>query len=431
MSKKTLPIFGTVAILCAVLFHIEFATAQEPMTQRSTVPGQPDGTAADSQPVRTTTIQATTDNPFDVSTYPEDFAQIEKEVKEKNGLALIAQVVDAAGNPINRADFHIGSHYEPLLPNYTPVAPAPTYNGWFRTGNILTTATGRTILEEIFSQNPPDWSNPIKFFVYTATNKPIEIEVPVTPGNVYYAQVTLAKTPENELVSLSGIALDDEDKPIADAHMLLKVRGGTGATAGLRQTTTDEAGRFTFDKIAEQAYLVSINKSGYTVLNAMEVPVEKLGEEHVFHYYKQRDIEIEYVFQMDGSRDFMKGDLKPRTVTLKASDYTKGFRFATGDMSASGGGSPESRNDISYRDNSGKLMFLQVHRSSKTINGFYDAGAVPFESIKEADERPEVYPNAPGSMMPVHLNHVYVVKTLDGNYAKFVVRRLIPQDAEL
>ena len=63
------------------------------------------------------------------------------------------------------------------------------------------------------------------------------------------------------------------------------------------------------------------------------------------------------------------------------------------------------------------------------MNGFYDVGEVPFESVKEADERPDVYPNRQ-VMIPALLNHVYVVKTLDGKYAKFVVRRIIPQGTE-
>ena len=319
MTKKTLLIFGAAAILCAVLFRIEFAVTQEPKesgTHRSEVPVQSGGTAADSQPVRTTTIQATTENPFDVSTYPEGFAQIENEVKEKNGLALIARVVDAEGNPINRADFQTGSHYEPLLPHYTPVVSAsPMTGGWFRTGNILATVTGRTILAKIVSQNPLDWSVPIKFFVYTATTPPVVIEVPVAPGKVYYAKVVLAKIPENEFVSLSGIVLDDKDNPIADAPMTLKVRGGTGSTGYLRRTTSDKEGRFTFEKIAAQTYLVSpSSRTGYVSALSAEIPVEKLGDEYVFHCYKQRDIEIEYVFQPDGSRDFTIGDLQPITV---------------------------------------------------------------------------------------------------------------------
>jgi len=102
----------------------------------------------------------------------------------------------------------------------------------------------------------------------------------------------------------------------------------------------------------------------------------------------------------------------------------RGFRFATGDLST---GTPESRRDIDFRDANGSLASHQVFHSA-VGNSFYDAGEVPFESVTEADANPRVYPaDPPTRSLPVNLNHVYVVKTLDGKYAKFVVRKIIAE----
>jgi len=397
-------------------------------TVRLTTNREPPPTSPSKGPGRkvfaTKTIMATTVNPFDVSTYPEGFAEIERIVKENNGLALIARVVDADGNPINRADIHTGSHYEPALPDLNPFASFSSRNGgWMRTNNILTTLSGRMVLAAIEAQNVPDRETPIKFFVFTAKNKPIAIDVPITPGNVYYAEIVIPKTPEDELVSVSGTIMDTEDNPIGNVSVGLRVRDGRGATANLRQTTADTEGRFTFDKVAQQSYLISANVIGYTPVLVEEISAEATGKNHLLRYYKTHDVEIEYVYQPDGGRDFTQGNLQPRTVTLKAMDYTKGFHFETGEMYSGGARVPH---DIAYGDNFGNLAFHQRLYHRTLGNGFYDAGEVPFESITEADARPEAYPRPLADPLPAKLNHVYVVKTIDGNYVKFIVRKIIP-----
>ena len=72
-----------------------------------------------------------------------------------------------------------------------------------------------------------------------------------------------------------------------------------------------------------------------------------------------------------------------------------------------------------------KTTKLNGERYTAIGNGFYNAGEVPFESVTEASADACIYPK-PAMSIPVHLNHVYVVKTLGGKYAKFIVRRIAP-----
>ena len=457
--KKTFCIIVTVAILCAALFRVEFVAkitmAQEPETvSPDVVDSREDAKPPPALKIQTVTL--TTESPFDSAAYPEGYveqvSQVEKDVKENDGLALIARIVDADGKPVKRVDFHAGSvfHIGPGEADTMTSFPHSTKDGWLRTNNLLASAMGRDVASRTrgkiargtFSDTEKfDERNMIRFVVYTATHRPAVIKLPVAFGTVYYADIKLEKTPDDELVTISGIVLEDgTDSPIEDAAVYLRIAngivsvpggitvvpGGVGATQGLRRTATDKDGRFSFEKVTPQVYQISVAKSGHSPTKLPHLSPEQLeGTEHVFRYYKQRDIEIEYVFQSDGSRDFTKGNLQPRTVTLHPI-LNKGFRFATGDLSTGTTGTPEGRRDIDFRDNNGSLAFHQVFYT-EVGSGFYDAGEVPFDSVTEADADPLVYPNPSTQSLPVNLNHVYVVKTLDGKYAKFVVRKIITE----
>ena len=57
--------------------------------------------------------------------------------------------------------------------------------------------------------------------------------------------------------------------------------------------------------------------------------------------------------------------------------------------------------------------------------GFFDAGKVTFESVTEADAEESKYFVVPATSLPANLDHVYVMKTLEGKYAKFIVRKFV------
>ena len=450
--KKSLLIFGTIAILLVSLFRVEFVTtitAQETKEpEQSVVADSTEDSTPVFPPLKIQTVSITTDNPFGPRAYPEGFAEqvanLEKEVKENDGLALVARIVDADGNPVRRIDYHVGSWFWLSDDDAFSSFPNVTRDGWLRTNNLLNSAMGRGVTTFIkggggtVSEGDKFIDRDvIKFVVYTATHKPAVIKIPVKFGSVYYADIKLERTPEDELVTISGIALvEDTDAPIEGATVFLRIAGGSvtvsrgalrmpggaGATSGLRQTATDKDGRFSFQGVAPQLYSISVRQSGYSPTALPFISLEQLEKEHVFRFYKLRSIEIEYVFQPDGNRDFTAGNLQPRTVTLQHA-LNSGFRFESGDMSTGAAGTPDGRRDIDFRDSNGNMNFHQVYNTA-TGNGFYDAGEVPFESVKEADANPGVYPNSI-EPLPVKRNHVYVVKTIDGKYAKFVVRKIL------
>ena len=383
-------------------------------------------------------VMQTTENPFDPTTYPQGFAeqiaQVEKEVKENDGLALVARIVDAEGNPVKKVDYCVGAQFgEGFSGKVYDIIPQ---NGWLRTTNLLDSKHGsgygitREIRQQIDSgtflgEEESELGKMFVFVIYTATHRPVMIKLPGMFGKVYFADIKLEQTPEDELVTISGqVWMDDYDRPAVGETAYLcgpgsnfvAVPGGVfmlpGEGGSFRKTITDEEGRFSFDKVLPFCSV----RVGMGREYQSKADRSHWEQERIFRYYRERDIEIEYVFQPDGSRDFTKGDLEPKTAILKAADFSHGFRFATGDMSTNG----DHQRDIDYRDRYGTIGFHQVYHGKR---GFYDAGEVPFESVTEADANPDVYPRDL-QPLPVKLNHVYVVKTLGGKYAKFVVRKI-------
>ena len=418
--KKLLVGAIALTLLLAGVFRIEFTARAEmendAISENVTLesPATTDATETEETP----TPEPDYETPFDVQLYSESFAkhvaEVEKVVRENHGMAVFGRVLDADGNPVERVDFHVSSRCGEGMMSMSNF-PCGTWDGWFGTFNIIS----HPIMQMIERNGIPEEFKTAKFFVYTATSRPAMVELPVALGKIYYVTIVLEKTPEDELVSFSGTVLDEENQPIEEAMVFLRAMGGNGATAGLKETKSDGKGRFTFDQIASQAYQIAISKvqDGYLYEQYPVIPEEELDADHQFVLHKQRAVEIEYVYQPDGSRDFTTGDLESKTVTLE-SDFGRGFRFETGEMT-------NQARDVDFRSMFGKMQFSQVY-FTQNGNGFYHAGEMSFESMTAADENPETYRAMPfPQVLPVELNHVYVVKTVDGKYVKFIVRKII------
>jgi hypothetical protein len=63
------------------------------------------------------------------------------------------------------------------------------------------------------------------------------------------------------------------------------------------------------------------------------------------------------------------------------------------------------------------VMIFRMFYANGKGNGFYDAGEVDFESVTEADEN-----GYSMQVQPSVVGHVYIVKTYENNYAKFIVK---------
>jgi protocatechuate 3,4-dioxygenase beta subunit len=365
-------------------------------------------------------IEVTTKNPFDITTYPKEFAErvakIEQEAKDNKDVVVIGRIVDAQGTPVISWNYMTSLQWG----NTYPEGRTPFAGGWFAINNFVR-SDARKMIEA--GEWHPDWGTTAKLFVYSAANEPAKFEFPIVLGTVYYANIVLDKTPENELVSLSGTVRDGENKSIEGVSVRLSfphpsISGGNDE--GLKQIKTDKEGRFSFEKITPQRYQLLMRKHGYPSQHEV-IPLEELEAEHVICYYVPRTVEIEYVFQTDGSRDFTKGNLQPLQTSFVPAQHFSGFRFATGKV-VSFSSVADGPADIEFRSEDGELRFWKDYINYE--GGFYDAGEISFESLNEADENPDVYSRELKSPVFVKLNHVYVVQTTEGKFAKFVVHKI-------
>jgi len=430
------PLIGTLSIIllfaAVIVVAVAFALVGE--SEREIGSGE----ILPAAPMKT--IMATTVNPFDVSTYPTRLAEDVAKIEHQRALLVRISHADAVPIPF---DVPVGlPHDVQRTPQFDfQRVPLPNSSGQ----TISRYQNDGWILVHLWNSSSPDRDNmPVQFVVYSARSKPVMVELPASSDEIHYANIVFPRTSENEETILSGIALGDDGNPIENAQVYLRAYGVAGITSYLKHGFTDKNGRFTFKDIAAQPYQVNLFKRGYTAAPGLPViPVEQLGirHTHVVHYYKMRNVEIEYVYQPDGSRDFTKGNLQPRTATLESidglilRDTDGGFCFATGETVRLLGTrwQPLEAKLFYLKDNCGELTFhlgesttiyySGTGRGAKGC-GFYDAGAVPFDSVDKADEDLQRY--SPASQ-PAKLNHVYVVRTEAGKYAKLIVRRMSEQ----
>jgi len=165
-------------------------------------------------------IEAATVNPFDSSTFPEQFAervaQLEKDIPVNKGIVIVGRIVDAQGKPLSHRDYHALARWG----NIRFEDEASFGEGWFISNNFIS-SFDRRLIEA--GERHPDYGKTIKLSIYSATNEPAVVEVPLVLGTIYYADIVLDKTPENELVSLSGTVLDEENKPMDGVSVNLRV----------------------------------------------------------------------------------------------------------------------------------------------------------------------------------------------------------------
>ena len=129
--------------------------------------------------------------------------------------------------------------------------------------------------------------------------------------------------------------------------------------------------------------------------------------------YPNRRISIEYVYQTDGSRSFVDGILQ--TATINWLNGTGGVDFSEGIVE---GFDPSDLRDLEMRQTQDVLEFRIFYSRAFNLNGFYDAGAVDFASVLEANVSGYLQ-----SVRPCIVGHVYVVRTYEEDqYVKFLVK---------
>ena len=119
----------------------------------------------------------------------------------------------------------------------------------------------------------------------------------------------------------------------------------------------------------------------------------------------QPAITIDYVYQPTG-RSFNNG--RPGRIVLRPPQF--GFLFGQGIAN-----STPQPDDLRVEYHEGKVCFRNFHLG-RMNNGFYDAGVRTLQSVLEAAPAGYAW-----DYRDCLVGHVYVVRTYDGRYAKFIV----------
>ena len=127
-------------------------------------------------------------------------------------------------------------------------------------------------------------------------------------------------------------------------------------------------------------------------------------------------VAIEYVYQPDGSRRFDTDSVRTGELVWPAGH--KGVDFADGRIE---GYQPESLRDLELGQERDELFFRNAYVNGR--NGFYDAGNIAFDDVHAAKES-----GYQTRKQRCQAGHVYIVKTYEGHFAKFIVHRIEPDD---
>ncbi len=245
--------------------------------------------------------------------------------------------------------------------------------------------------------------------------EPNDAFITILKGEITYIELGMQKTPSEDLSSIEGIVLNDQNEPFDGASVNLSF---PFANRGMRDTPyrsviTGPDGRYSFKGLSSAEHSLVASASGYAYHSVGVTPSAGETSTEDLKLYRNRSIIIDYVYQADGNSSFTGGNLQ--TGTIEWVNGEGGVDFSDGRVE---GYDPNSLRDIEMRQDQDMLKF-QIFYCNGQQNGFYDRGDVDFESVTEA-------PQAGYSTMekPCVIGHVYIVRTYEDKYAKFVVRSI-------
>jgi hypothetical protein len=256
-------------------------------------------------------------------------------------------------------------------------------------------------------------AGPEKGFVLRAFGyDPIDASVTILNKEITYVGFEVKKTPPDRLASVKGVVRDVHDRPVEGARIRISFPFAYGGPTPEKITQTDPNGEYSFEGLSGAEYYVRFDKSGYASDSDRFTPPEGGTALKDLKLYPMHKIVIDYVYQADGSRSFTSGNLQTGTIEWNLVKHGV-VDFSEGQAKRRG-----SSDDILLRQEKGVLKFDIF--DERNGNGFYDAGAVPFDSVTEAAQTGYI---TRGRRCKV--GHVYVVRTIEeGNYAKFIVKSL-------
>jgi hypothetical protein len=249
--------------------------------------------------------------------------------------------------------------------------------------------------------------------------KPIDKDIKLQEGEITYIELVMEKTAPEKLSSIAGIVINDQNEPVEGATVMLGFPFSYSGAYGtpMMSMTTGPDGQYSFEGLSSVKMNVTASASGYAHDSVTIAPLE--GKLQIVDLVLFRILKavIDYVYQPDGSDDFTSDDIEKGKI-----EWTVGSLGV--DFSERGLVEPyedELIRDLELRQNDNELEFDIFYVNER--NGYCDMGSVDFNSVEEAPQTD--YSTNP---RPCVVGHVYVVKTYEGNYAKFIVTSISQVD---
>lgn len=256
-----------------------------------------------------------------------------------------------------------------------------------------------------------------RFVVRAFGYDPIDADRTILDGQMTYLDFVMFPTPVELLASAEGIVTDEDSQPFLGARVNIKFpyanfgSNSSGSSHPQMNVTTTASGEFSFSGLSSCEYSLVASAAGYAFHAERFTPPPGEIAVQDRRLYPNRQISIEYVLQTDGSRSFAGGALQSGIIN---------WLHATGGVDFS--------EDVVEGYDSGDLRDLELWQYQDVLafdifygngrNGFYDAGAVDFASLLEANES-----GYSAIERPCLVGHVYVVRTYEEDqYVKFLVR---------
>lgn len=329
--------------------------------------------------------------------FPSDLQKVldEKtnELKTNRGIFIAGRVTLDDGAPISGGkDVMVN-----LIHNFND--PLRVYkDGWF-------------MMRKVISPNYKGDDGKIIFRAFGY--EPNDMSIKILNGEITYLEFVMRKIPDDSSATVTGIIVNDQNEPFEGAHVSLSFPFPYLGTSNnpFKSYITGKDGQFSFTDLPAAKLSLDASSPGYAYHSVEIKPAAGETVEQNLKLYKNQKIIIDYVYQADGNSSFGGGEFQ--TGTIEWTNGQGGLDFSDEKVE---GYEPKSLRDIELIQDQNNLKFKISYVSG---NGFYDAGAVDFDSVTEAAKSGYNI-----TQQPCITGHVYVVRTYEKKYAKFIVRSI-------
>jgi hypothetical protein len=305
------------------------------------------------------------------------------ELTSKGGICI-------AGKVTMDDEAHISSGKDVKI-NFCRCVDEPLWvydGGWF--------IMGRTV-------QSGSYTGPARLLLRAFGYDPIDASIAIINGKMNYVEFVMHKTPADELASIAGTIVNDQNEPIAGAMVNISFPLSYSVVNEQPQMSinTEPNGYYSFNGLSATPYHLWVLAPSRYAAGAFEVtPIAGKTSIRNQKMYPNLSIIFDYVYRRDGSRNFTGGKLE--TGTIEWVNGTGGISFSEGGVKR------HELRDIEMTQDSDTLDFQIFYVNGK--NGFYDAGAVNFESVTVAAES-----GYSTKAKPCAVGHVYIVRTYEDN----------------